>query len=135
MSAFTRAFSNLVGMISSVQLQLELAKKHSNEVRAVILLDKMSDILKAKGLATSTRPTGSEDFRQAVLDLDPEYQACLEKVLTLKSVLALLEGKQQAFDKAYTATKKIYGDGAYRHSPDLSVNVHDNNSFFKPNKF
>ena len=132
MALFNKAYCDLVSMISMVQLQYELAKKYSNEVKAVVLLDRVSDILKAKGLATSSKPTGSEDFRQAVLDLDPDYQAAQDKIMQLKSILMLLEGKQKSIDMAYTATKKVYGDTSqFRHSQDTSYEPNQDNSFFK----
>lgn len=139
MSVFNKAYCDLVGMIFMVQLQYELARKYSNEVKAVVLLDKVSDILKSKGLATSTRPTGSEDFRQAVLDLDPDYQVAQDKIMQLKSILMLLEGKQKSIDMAYTATKKVYGDTSqFRHSQDTAYEPNrgsNNTNFFKNSKY
>lgn len=122
MAVFNHAYAELVKMVASVEFELELAKKHANEVKAVVLLDKAPAILKEKGLTTGKSPGGSEDFRQAVLDCDSDWQRAQEKIIQLKCILTLLEGKQKSIDMAYTAVKKVYGDSSqYRHSQDLTV--------------
>lgn len=132
MAAFNQAYSDLVGLISQVEYQFEVAKIHEDRARAVCLIDRVPEILKAKNLTTNKSPQGSEDLRSAVLALDPDYQAAQEKTVQLKCALTYLEGKLRAIDKAYMATKTVYADSSqYRHSPDLSLVPGQGGGFFK----
>jgi hypothetical protein len=86
------------------------AKHKSNKVRSIVLLDKVRDYLKEKGLLTANNKAGSEDLRNAVLDQDQEYQDSLEVLDQIKCTIELLEGKQKAFEMAFSSVKKIIGD-------------------------
>jgi hypothetical protein len=134
MALFNVIYLNLSGMISSVQFEYELAKKRKDETRAIALIDKIPGILKEKGLTSAKSPMGSEDIRNALLDLDTDYGEAQEKVIQLKCILSLLEGKRDSIDRAYTAVKKVYGDQSqYRHTQDLSTEPQSDSgdSFFK----
>lgn len=133
LSVFNKAYGDLVQMISGVQFQFELAKQHMNKVRAIVLLDKVPQILKDRGLASAKSPMGSEDLRQAILDTDQEYIDAQQNVFQIKCILMLLEGKQQTIDKAYTAVKKVYADPSqYRHSQSHATEPNsEENSFFR----
>lgn len=136
LAVFNKAYSDLVGIISSVEYEFQMAKKHANEVRAIILIDKVPGILKEKGLSSAKSPTGSEDMRQAILDMDKDYSAAQDKVIQLKCILSLLEGKQKSIDMAYTSVKKVLGDSSqYRHSQSLATEPNQNSSFFKTTKY
>jgi chromosome segregation ATPase len=138
MAVFNTAFANLCEIISSVEYEYEMAKKHCNEVRAVILLDKVPAILRDKGLSSGKSPTGSEDMRQAILDLDSNYSEAQNKIIDLKCTLSLLEGKKKSIEMAYTSVKKVYGDSSqYRHSQSLSLEpgIENPSSFFKHTKY
>jgi hypothetical protein len=121
MSLFNKTYLELSNMIAAVEFEYELSKKHLNKIKAIILIDKIPNIIKEKNLS-SGKGLGSEDIRSAIVDMDPDYEKAQEKTIQLKCILSLLEGKKKSVDMAYTATKKVYGDNSqYRHSPDLSV--------------
>jgi hypothetical protein len=132
MALFNKVYLDICNIISSVQFEFELSKKHADEVRAICLIDKVPSILKDKGLVSAKSPSGSEDLREAVLSLDKDYSNARERVIQLKCTLTLLEGKKESIDRAYSSVKKVYSDQTqYRHSNDLSVEPgSDVKSFF-----
>jgi hypothetical protein len=130
MACFNQAYSELTRIISGVEYEYELSLKHAREVKAVIILDKVPEILRQKGLNSSKNPGGSEDMRSAILDLDPDYKSAQERILAIKAYLTLLEGKKKSIDMAYTAVKKILGgdQGSYR---SIGNSVTDKNNVWK----
>lgn len=136
LAVFNKAYSDLVSIISTVEYEFQMAKKHSNEVRAMVLIDRVPEKLKEKGLTSAKSPGGSEDFRQAILDLDKDYSAAQDKVIQLKCIITLLEGKQKSIDMAYSSVKKVLGESSqYRHSQSLAVEQNQSTGFFKSSKY
>ncbi len=104
MAVFNQAYAELVSMVSAVEYEYETACRKSREIKAVIVLDKVPSILKERGLQTN------ETTRQAIIDLDPDYQSAQETETILHSFKTLLEGKKKSIEMSYTAVKKILGD-------------------------
>lgn len=92
------------------------AVRAADRIKAIILLDKAPKILLEKGLATTKSPGGSEHLRQAVLDLDEEYQKAVELADKIECVIELLSGKRKAVEMAFTSVKKILGEGDVGYS-------------------
>lgn len=130
MACFNQAYSDVCRIISGVEYEYELALKHTREVKAVLILDKVPDLLKKKGLVTSSNPSGTADMRQAILDLDPDYKGAQERTMAIKAYLTLLEGKKQSIDRALQGIKKILGgdQGSYR---SIGSAVTDKNNVWK----
>lgn len=122
MAVFNKAYLDVCRISSAVEYEYELASKHLRETRAVLLIDKVPQRLKEKGLSTTKSPNGSEDYRQALLDLDPDYSKAQETLINIKCYLSLLEGKKKSIEMAYTATKKILGESFQnRSNPHLTT--------------
>lgn len=110
LAAFNEAHLDLVGFITKVELEIRRSERKADQLRSVIVLDKVKDILKAKGLAKDSNPAGSEDLRRAVLDGDDEYQDALDKVEEMKALGELLRGKSKSIEMAYHSVKKLISD-------------------------
>jgi hypothetical protein len=96
--------------------QLIRAKRALKEVRARVILDRSSSILKEKGLASSRSPAGSEGLRESVVSLDPEYQAVSDRVEQVEAASDFLETKVELFKMAYFSVDKLVdpSDRAHR---------------------
>lgn len=116
LSTYNLAWRDAAEAMAYVRANHIQAKKHADKLRAIILLDKAPTILKEKGLTTTKSPGGSEDFRQAILDSDDEYQAALENAAVIECIIELLRGKQKSVEMAFTSVKKILGEGDVGYS-------------------
>lgn len=94
-------------MYTQIEFELNTAQKSAKQIRSLILLDKVPERLKAKGLASSTKPTGSEDLREAVIETDPEYSEIQEKIITIKYCSELILSYVEAIKMAYFSVQKI----------------------------
>lgn len=110
LACFNEAWRDLDGIIVKLEAEKLIAEREANKVRSVVLLDRAPDILQAKGLVTKSAPGGSEDYRKAVLDADPEYQAAQDIVREFVCLIALLRGKQESILMAFSSVKKILGE-------------------------
>lgn len=109
LACFNIAYLDLNDHIRQLELLLHDAKKVANRRRSVVILDEVPKVLSEKGLNTARSPGGSEDQRQAVLDMDDEYVAHTDRVAQVKCLIELLDGKRKAIEWAYTSVKKILG--------------------------
>lgn len=118
LSIYNRAYLEVSKTATTLENDLAGAERHQGEVRSRIVLDDAPRILKEKGLVSAKSPAGSEDLRTAVLEGNSEYQDAVELCEQIRCVIALLRGKQKAFENAYTAVKKIMGEDAFDHHPN-----------------
>lgn len=138
LAVFNETFLELTRYLSQLDYELNVAERAANKVRAIILLDKVPEILKERGLATAKSPLGSEDIRTAILDTDQEYQEALERCDKIRAISKLLQGKLKAIEMAYTSVKKIIGENVYNaKNPNLTHKENDfgevkeaNNAYF-----
>lgn len=121
------------------QLTVRLMKEHNDAIReahrvkAVIIFDEVPKYLKAREMWTARSPAGSEDLREAVLNLSPEYRTALERVDEIAAILDLLKGKLNVFKMAYDAVKKILsGDTQGNFLNKVSPEVTGYNGFGVP---
>lgn len=121
MALFNMAYLNTTRCLAKLEYELMQAKSRANNVRAILLLDRLPAMLQAKGLASPRSPMGSEDIRQAFLDSDPEYATALELVYNTQCYIAAFEGQKRAFENAYNAVKKMLGQDTsmQRQNPNL----------------
>ncbi len=110
LATFNQAHLELVTVIAKVELEIRRAERQAGEIRSVLVLDKMKDILKAKGLAKDNAPAGTEGLRQAVLDADSEYQDAVDKTEELKVLGEFLRQKSKSIEMAYHSVKKLIAD-------------------------
>lgn len=113
LSTFNRAYAAVFQQRALLEMEKNTAKREAEKLRAIIILDKVPQILQEKKLATAKSPAGSEDLRQAILALDPEYQEALERVEQITCVIELLTGKLKALENGFTSVKKIMTDDAF----------------------
>lgn len=115
--------------INLLEYEENVAERRLEEVRAIFIVDKLPELLAAKGLATSRSPLGSEDIRTAFLALDPEYKRMQEMLSTIKAYSALLKTMETGFENAYNSVKKLLGvgtDPTTRANPNLVQPLYEN---------
>lgn len=109
LATFNRSYLDLDKYIKQVELEVNVAKQYQSVVKASILLDRAEDVFKAKGLKASA------DLRQALVDLDPDYQNATERLNALEAAREYLKGKQKGIEMAYGSVRKIIGESVYNH--------------------
>lgn len=110
LSAFNAAFLEVDGFVKQIEMELTVAKQHQNVVKSIVLLDKSDQILKDKGLKASA------DLRQAVVEVDPDYQAATERVNALEAAREYVKGKARGMEMAYSSVKKLIGEVVHNRS-------------------
>lgn len=121
MATFNVAFLECNKMIALLEQEYVMAKRQSDKVRSVVILDRAPRVLAERGLVTAKNPAGSEDLRRSVLDGDEEYQTALQLVSDIACYLELLKGKQKGIEMAYTSVKKLFGERTFNYGSDLSA--------------
>lgn len=120
LATFNTAYLDIKDVVLKLRYLLIEAEKAANRRRAIVLLDEVPKILASKGISNARSPGGSEDQRNAILDLDDEYIALMDKVHLMEALLELMDGKLTAVEWAFTSVKKILGqDNGWR---DLNQN-------------
>lgn len=109
---FNKAYLDLTEMVAKLKYEQARAEDEMNKVRARILVDEMPSLLKAKGLANSA------DTRQALIDLDTNYQVAKDRVDMIEATVEYLKGKVKFMENAYTSVKKIIGEQAWNMTGD-----------------
>jgi hypothetical protein len=112
LALFNVAYLDIGRYVCLVEFEYESAISRLGQIKSVILLDRMIDILREKGLSTPKNPMGSEDIRQAVFDSDPEYKRISELIYNLKCYRSMLVEQKKGFEMAFTSVKKIMGDSS-----------------------
>ena len=120
LSTYNQDCLDLDSIVNKLELEVQLATRAAEGVKATILLDKVPTILAAKKLATAKNPMGSEDLRNAILGTDQEYQDALQKVDMLKALTKLMRGKRDAFERAWRSVRAIASDRTF--TPSLTIN-------------
>ncbi len=107
LALFNRAYLDLSNMLSQLRFQQTRAEDCVAKRKAVLLVDIIPGQLKEKGLASSA------DVRQALIDLDEEYQRAKERLDFIEATIEYIKGKIKFMENAYTSVKKIMGENAY----------------------
>jgi len=108
-SAFITAWGKASSYRVKVSTQFARAKHRVRQVKAIIVLDKSTDILKAKGLLKTGAPAGSADLREAVVDSDPDYSAAVMRLAEIEAINEMMEIKAERFKMAYFTLNKLIG--------------------------
>jgi hypothetical protein len=111
MSMFNRTYLDIDEIIRTIDLEVIYAKQNQSLVRSQILLDKVEEVFKQRGIKPSA------DLRQAVLDADPDYQSASMRVSALEAAREFFKGKQKGIEMAYSSVRKILGESmqSYAH--------------------
>lgn len=104
---YTKAYIYASKLHAMCQLHVAKAAIESRKRRAILVIDYMPEMAKAKGLSTSRSPTGAEDIREAFLYRDEEFLRIEEGRASLEAAEQLLFGKMMAFREAADAMKRL----------------------------
>lgn len=104
---FNEGYAEVSKMSIMVFQEYEKMYQKSRERRARVILDIAPEELKKRNLISTRSPAGSEDLRDAVLDLDSEYNSLLEKASALKAAFQFLKIKAKSLEMCYQAVKKV----------------------------
>lgn len=94
-------------LLATVGLEAARMQEAINKRSAVVVLDEVPAMLKAKGLATARSPGGSEDQRTHALNLDETLSALKDAMAQLEALKALLKTHVQGFIMAFSAIKRV----------------------------
>lgn len=109
MAFFNKAYAAAGNYLNRINMEIVRAQKVANVRRAVVVLDEVPKILIAKGLATGSRPSGTDALREAILDLDEKYQNALDLVDQLRAYSAIMKTKLEHIQQSYLGVRKIIG--------------------------
>ena len=122
MAVFNQACFQLARYYSELRFLRTLAEQKLAQRRAVVIIDIVPEKIKEKGLSQN------EATRNALVDLDPEYQQCETTVAQLEAAVIYVEGKLRAMENNLNAVKKILGETNnvyHRANPNLSTSGFD----------
>lgn len=106
---FIDAWSRAATYAVQLKAEVQRAKARMREARAVVVLDKVPEELKRRGLASARSPAGSEDLRTSVVDRDRDFQAAEDLVIQLTAEHALMETRAEQFKMAYFSVDRDNG--------------------------
>lgn len=109
LALFNRTYLELDKIVKQIELEVHTAKQHQSTIKATVILDRAEEYFKEKGIK------GSADLRQALVDLDPDYQKATERLNALEAAREFLKGKQKGIEMAFGSVRKIIGESVYNH--------------------
>jgi hypothetical protein len=107
---FNHAWLETEKLAKKLLADINTAKKEVEKRKATVLL------YEAEAVLTKCGVDSTKDSRDAVVTLDPEYQALGERVDQLVAAREWLVIKSKAFENSYSSVKKIMGEDAYNMS-------------------
>lgn len=121
LSTFNSCCLDLDDITNKLNLEVQLAQRAADSVKARVIIDEVPTILAAKKLATAKNPMGSEDLRNAILGTHEEYQQALRNVDTLKALTKLMQGKRDAFERAWRSVRALVSERTF--NPNRTINA------------
>jgi hypothetical protein len=100
---FIEAYGDARTHLAVLKQEFGASKQKLRQVRGVIVLDRVQDALKEKGLASARSPAGSEDLRDAVVNTDPDYLVAADRLNQVEAAMEHMDGKVKKLDMAYFA--------------------------------
>lgn len=114
-AAFLQGYSDLVDAHARVSLELYRIETMMERRSAIILLDKMGEIVETKKVSGN-----NADIRRAVISLDVEYQTLQDKYDALRAFESYLKQKQMALAMAHGRVSQLSEKRiVYNHSAEL----------------
>jgi hypothetical protein len=104
---FNKAWIDTDKIVKGLAADVVKAEAAVARRRATILLYEAEDFLKTRNVAST------KDSRDAVITLDPKFQALQDRVDQLFAAQEWLKGKMKGFENSYSSVKKIMGEDAY----------------------
>lgn len=108
LETFNNGYCIVTKLMAQVAYEYTKAMEYANRRKSIVILDEAPRILQEKNLTTSRSPGGSEDLRNAVLNMDEEYLKHQDRANQLEAIYDYLKSKAKGFEMAYQAAKKIY---------------------------
>jgi len=130
LSTVLKACFTLARHAQDLQHLSVLAERESRKRRAILVVDKIPDLLKAKNLSSNA------ENREAMIDLDDEYCMAVNKEGVINAALTLVKEKLRILDRTVGAIKAIVHDTTlvyHRPNPNLSTGPGGTNE--SPNGF
>lgn len=119
LAVFSTAAFGLSDIIGDLHFQLFLAQRIVDQRKALLFIDVIPDILKDKKLGQNA------ETRQALVDLDVEYQDAMMVLGSIEAGMALIKEKLRGMEGALSAIKKCIDEtvSVYRRggNPDLGM--------------
>ena len=109
LSVLSRACFTLGRALPVVYLGLQKAKQRVANRKAVLVIDVIPGILAEKKLSSNA------ETRQALMDLDPEYQKAVEAELEYAACVMYVRRKIEDMENALNSVKKILGETGDMH--------------------
>lgn len=122
MSVFSRACFVLGHHLRNAYLGVQRARKATADRRAVVTIDVVPGKLEEKKLRDN------ETNREAIIQLDPEHGAAMEREAEYEAILLYLRRKIDDMEGALNAVKKVLGEteGVFRrHNHNMSAGAPD----------
>lgn len=119
MGYFNDACNTATKYLAWIKYEILQAKKHLELARAEVILDRsMQEFEKYKASGMKY----NEDFRNALVIRDSQYQHQLDILNSLQALEAMIESKAKSFERAHYAAKVIWDKkGMTAASPNLSA--------------
>ncbi len=114
---FTVAYGTAKKYDQYAQREVNEAEKAIARVRAVLLIDKVPEIMKGKNLRDSV------DNREAIISADPEYQKLVDAKDVLVSIQKMMSLKAEIFLMNYNSVKKVLGGSSFPERPIRSGSI------------
>lgn len=104
---FIDAWGDARDYLATLRGEFGRAKQKLRSVRGAIVLDEAAETLKAKGLASSRSPAGSEDLRDAVVNTSKSYLEATDLLAQIEAAVETMDGKTEKLKMAYFAVNKL----------------------------
>jgi hypothetical protein len=95
---------------ANITLEMDRAQTALATRKAIVCLDLIPDILKAKGLATPGRPGGTAEQKEDILAVDKDYIALKNYIGQLEAARELMRIKMETFRMAFSTAKRNFDD-------------------------
>jgi hypothetical protein len=119
------AFSQARKYASALKADFGVTKQRLRRIRARIILDEASEVLKTKGLLTSRSPAGSEDLRDSVVNTNEEYNNVAEILAQTEAVMEDMQSRAEEFKMAYYAIGQLTAGHDLSSKRDVSGGTGD----------
>jgi hypothetical protein len=101
------AFGEARNHLAVLRMEFGASKQKLRTIRGIIVLDRVQEVLKVKGLANTRSPAGSEDLRDGVVNTDPDYLEAADNLSQVEAAMEHMEGKVKKLEMAYFAINSL----------------------------
>jgi hypothetical protein len=117
LKTFNRNWLDLSEVLARLVLEKAKAEKALEKRRSILILEVVPATLAAKKLPSN------EANREAIIQLDAEFDRLSDTLNEIVAVKAYLEGKLKSFENAFTSVKKVLGMDQQYMRPGSNSNL------------